>query len=266
MVAIKNLVAVALAGFTIAAPLDTTATSTSASTSTSTSTNSAVAAPEPAKSRNCDHPLGRMLMRVLAVPSEKRRAAKDRWVQCLRNGTGLSKHSKNIPANSTVITGNIIKCIGEFAKAVDLFAEEKGCPMPKKKECKGNEPKAMETKAPARKQRPLSALTFAVDFLFCLKDTMDNRKCIQEARCKIAKLRKEEARQKTTQKVEPRGLAVATDDDDNDLLVADYIEGLALDSDDADEVVDSMFAIYLEVGAATPELEAAVLNASEVIY
>ncbi|OBR13589.1 hypothetical protein CH63R_02315 [Colletotrichum higginsianum IMI 349063] len=255
MVAIKNLVAVALAGFTIAAPLNTTFTSS----------NSAVAAPEPAKSRNCDHPLGRMLMRVLTVPSEKRRAAKDRWVQCLRNGTGLSKHSKNIPANSTIITGNIIKCIGEFAKALDLFAEEKGCPMPKKKEWKGNEPKAMETKAPARKQRPLSTLTVAVDFLFCLKDTMDNRKCIQEARCKIAKLGKEEARQKTTQKVEPRGLAIADDDDDNDLLVADYIEGLALDSDNADEVMDSMFAIYLEVGTAIPKLEEAVLNASEVM-
>ncbi|TQN73091.1 hypothetical protein CSHISOI_02388 [Colletotrichum shisoi] len=258
MVAIKNLVAVALAGFTIAAPLNTT------STSTSTSTNLAVAAPEPAKSRNCENPLGRMIMRVLAVPSEKRRAAKDRWVQCLRNGTGQSKQSKNIPANSTVITGNIIKCIGEFVKNVDLFAEEKGCPMPKKKEYKGNEFKAMETEAPAGKQRPLSILTVAVDFLFCLKDTMDNRKCIQEARCKIAKLRKGEARQKTTQKVEPRGLAIA-DDDDNDLLVADYIEGLALDSDDADEVVDSMFAIYLEVGTAIPELEEAVLNASEVM-
>ncbi|CCF41307.1 hypothetical protein CH063_11626 [Colletotrichum higginsianum] len=227
MVAIKNLVAVALAGFTIAAPLNTTFTSS----------NSAVAAPEPAKSRNCDHPLGRMLMRVLT----------------------------NIPANSTIITGNIIKCIGEFAKALDLFAEEKGCPMPKKKEWKGNEPKAMETKAPARKQRPLSTLTVAVDFLFCLKDTMDNRKCIQEARCKIAKLGKEEARQKTTQKVEPRGLAIADDDDDNDLLVADYIEGLALDSDNADEVMDSMFAIYLEVGTAIPKLEEAVLNASEVM-
>ncbi|KAJ0166671.1 hypothetical protein CTA2_6358 [Colletotrichum tanaceti] len=260
MVAIRNLVVVALAGLTIAAPLNTT--------STSTSTNSIVAAPELAKSRNCGHALGRMLMRVLAVPSEERRAAKDRWVQCVRNNTGLSKHSKNIPANSTILAGNIIKCIGEFIKAVGLFAEEKGCPMPKKKESEGNEPMAMETRAPASEQRPLSVLTVAVDFLFCLKDTKDSRKCIQEARCKIAKLRKEDAKQKTTQKVEPRGLVVVDDDndDDTDLPVADYIEGLALDSDDADEVVDSMFAMYLEIGTAIPELEEAVLNASEMMF
>ncbi|KZL85610.1 hypothetical protein CI238_05462 [Colletotrichum incanum] len=262
MVAVNNLIVMALAGFAIAGPRDP-------KTSSGNSTIPATKLPKVLDP--CDNPIGRSIMRFLAVPKEKKLAAKDRFVECFKSrGANLPERIRPNCTEGIIRPKTFIQCAMMFAKDVDAFATGKGCPKPMK-----NETKPLAKRGPPGRGAQAAAgsrLAIVTELYFCLKTTMQRpeltqeqrelkkRKCLLDIMVKIKKVKEEEAKQRERNKVEPRGLA-ASEEDDFDMLVADYVERIVLDSKDLNEIEDNMFEAYAEIH----EQDAAILDVMDLL-
>ncbi|GKT53850.1 hypothetical protein ColTof4_06013 [Colletotrichum tofieldiae] len=248
MVAVNNLLVVALAGFVIAGPR-------SPKVSSGNSTIPATKLPKDIDP--CDNPLGRSIMRFLAVPKERKLAAKDRFVECFRTrGANLPERMRPNDTEGIIRPKTFIQCAMMFAQDVDAFAAEKGCPKPME-----NETKPLVKRGPPSREALAAAdsrLAILTELYFCLKATvqrpeltpeqrgLNKRRCLRDISVKIRKVKEEEAKQRERNKVEPRGLVVP-DEDDPDMLVADYVERIVLDSKDIDEIEDNILEAFAEI-------------------
>ncbi|GKT46672.1 uncharacterized protein ColSpa_06853 [Colletotrichum spaethianum] len=261
MVAVKNVLVVALAGFAIAGPR---------STKTPSGNSTTPATKIPKVIDLCDNPIGRGLMRFRAVPKERTLAAKDRFVNCFKTrGANLPERMRPNCTEGIIGPETFIKCTMMFAKEVDVFAAEKGCPRPQKNETKSlakRELPPLEVQAAADPR-----LVILTELYFCLKAIVVRPELTREQR-NVNKLRcfkdigvniknmKEEAKKKEKNKGELQGLA-ASEEGDLDMLVAQYVERIVLDSKDLDEIEDSVSEAYAEIH----EQDTAVLDVTTLL-